>query len=257
VRDDPPVHVTHLERVLGLTWPGIHSEPFGGWLLRAGRGVTSRANSALVLGDPGVPTEEALDAVAAWYRTRGLPPRLQIAASIAACGSLTEAEGGDHGRREVTDAACARRGWVASPWTWVMTRPLDGEPDAAGDQTVGLGDLEVAWSGEPPPTWSPERAAEATAAPALFATVRLHGEAAGVGRLALAEDWAVLTDLTVEPQVRGRGIGGAVVEALCRRAKAERATAVALQVLADNPARRLYRRLGFSNHHAYRYRTGG
>ena len=78
-----------------------------------------------------------------------------------------------------------------------------------------------------------------------------------MGRLALAEDWAVLTDLTVEPQVRGRGIGGAVVEALCRRAKAERATAVALQVLADNPARRLYRRLGFSDHHAYRYRTGG
>ena len=50
----------------------------GGWLLRAGDGFTGRANSALAVGDPGVPLDDALAAVCDWYHARGLPAMLAV-----------------------------------------------------------------------------------------------------------------------------------------------------------------------------------
>jgi ribosomal protein S18 acetylase RimI-like enzyme len=50
--------------------------------------------------------------------------------------------------------------------------------------------------------------------------------------------------LAVRPQHRGRGIGTAMLHALLARA-ADRHPAVSLSVSADNPAVRLYERLGF------------
>lgn len=237
--------VEHLERILALTWPGLERDQVGDWLLRAGRGVTSRANSALVLGDPGRPHEDALDAVVSWYRARGLCPRLQIA---------------DCAHREV-DAACARRGWAASSSAWVMTRSavLDasaGAPLLGRQRPAALPDVEVEWSDAPPSTTDRDRAAEQTATPALYATLCVGGAAVGWGRLAVVEGYGVVTDLEVEPDRRNQGVGADLLEALCCKASESGATQVALQVLVNNPAHRLYRRLGFSEHHAYHYRTG-
>ncbi|WP_433993827.1 GNAT family N-acetyltransferase, cg3035/Rv0428c family, partial [Mycolicibacterium porcinum] len=39
-----------LEHAAALAWPGVEQQWLGGWLLRAGHGVTSRANSAIPLG---------------------------------------------------------------------------------------------------------------------------------------------------------------------------------------------------------------
>ena len=46
----------------------------GSWLLRADGGFTGRANSALPLGDPGLPLAGAVDEVEAWYRAAGCHP---------------------------------------------------------------------------------------------------------------------------------------------------------------------------------------
>ncbi|MFD0595838.1 hypothetical protein ACFQZ4_28950 [Catellatospora coxensis] len=50
-------------------------EELGAWRLRAAGGYTGRANSALPVGDPGLPLPEAIDAVVAFYRRQGLPRR--------------------------------------------------------------------------------------------------------------------------------------------------------------------------------------
>jgi ribosomal protein S18 acetylase RimI-like enzyme len=49
----------------------------------------------------------------------------------------------------------------------------------------------------------------------------------------------------VRAEWRGRGIGGALLTALCDAARREGAPALSLSVELDNPARRLYERLGF------------
>jgi ribosomal protein S18 acetylase RimI-like enzyme len=49
----------------------------------------------------------------------------------------------------------------------------------------------------------------------------------------------------VAPEHRGRGVGTALLEALVERAQQEGAPALSLSVEEDNPALRLYERLGF------------
>ena len=67
-----------LERAAAAHWRGTEEEWLGEWLLRAADGFTGRANSALPLGDPGLPLEAALDYVTGWYRARGLPAVMAV-----------------------------------------------------------------------------------------------------------------------------------------------------------------------------------
>ena len=70
--------IVALERVAAQHWRGTEEEWLGGWLLRAAEGFTGRANSVLPLADPGLPLDDALDAVTRWYAARGLPPMIVI-----------------------------------------------------------------------------------------------------------------------------------------------------------------------------------
>ena len=47
--------VEDLERAAALHWQAPETEPLGEWRLRAVAGFTGRANSALPVGDPGLP----------------------------------------------------------------------------------------------------------------------------------------------------------------------------------------------------------
>jgi ribosomal-protein-alanine N-acetyltransferase len=88
---------------------------------------------------------------------------------------------------------------------------------------------------------------------ALFAGVGLFAflaedDGRSVGMLLLRvimEDAEILT-IAVDPAVRGRGVGRALVRAALDRAPAAGATAVFLEVAVDNtPALALYERAGF------------
>lgn len=77
---DTPIRssqIRALEHADALAWPGLEQQWLDGWLLRAGRGGTYDANSAVPLDRFANPT--ALPAIVDWYRCRGLTPRLAIA----------------------------------------------------------------------------------------------------------------------------------------------------------------------------------
>ena len=77
---DAPVRVSEiraLEHAAALAWPGVEQHWLGGWLLRAGHGVTYAANSAVPIGNSA--DLAAIPAIADWYRSRDLTPRLAIA----------------------------------------------------------------------------------------------------------------------------------------------------------------------------------
>ena len=82
-----------LERLAARTWRGLEEERLGDWLLRASGGFTGRANSALVVGDPGVPLPEAIAGVARWYQQRGLRPMAQVPLPGAERADAAFAEG--------------------------------------------------------------------------------------------------------------------------------------------------------------------
>ena len=60
-------------RMSNASWPAVHTEPLGEWLLRASGGFSARANSVMATGDPGVPFEDALARVRDFYAEHGLP----------------------------------------------------------------------------------------------------------------------------------------------------------------------------------------
>jgi GNAT superfamily N-acetyltransferase len=76
----------------------------------------------------------------------------------------------------------------------------------------------------------------------VLATLPGLGDA---GFVTAAVDWIV--QVGVDPAARGRGLGGALVAEALRRMRADGATHAWLDVNVDNPAVRLYSKLGFEH----------
>ncbi|MFH8880588.1 GNAT family N-acetyltransferase [Streptomyces californicus] len=246
-RRGPAAAFEELAAVTARAWQPVESEPLGDWRLRAAGGFTRRANSALPLGDPGLPAGEALDRVRAWYAERGLPPYVQTATGAAGTQELLCAELERHGwRREVSAqvriAALAPVGDGAAD---VAAVRLTREPDAAWltryqrFSTPGPQVLRVLGSG--PSVW--------------FAAVAGDGDAPdAIGRCVVDGRWAGFMAVEVAPEQRRRGLATAVMTALARRALDEGASAAWLQVEEENEgARALYDGMGFALHHSYHH----
>lgn len=87
-----------------------------------------------------------------------------------------------------------------------------------------------------------------------------EGKAAGLFKVARdGLDWH-LVQIQLAPELQGRGVGEALIRQLIAEAR-EAGASLSLNVLHENPARRLYERLGFvvvgDGEHEYQMRLGG
>lgn len=76
--------------------------------------------------------------------------------------------------------------------------------------------------------------------------VDLGGEPAGVLRYSRGTGGLYVHDMHLLPQLRGRGIGTALLRLVEERARKLGARAVRMRVFEDNPALRLYERSGYA-----------
>ncbi len=211
-RRGPAASYEELARIAARGWRPVESERLGGWELRAAGGFTRRANSALPLGDPGMPLDDALAAVRRWYAARGLPAYVQTAT-------------GAEGTQEPLCAELERRGWVrevtAELWTGALAPvadlgdpssevPLSREADEAWlsrYQRKGVSEvaLRVLVGG------SPGGAGRGPGEPSVwFATVPGDPGAAApaaIGRCVVDGRWAGFAAVEVDPAQRRRGAG--------------------------------------------------
>ena len=81
--------------------------------------------------------------------------------------------------------------------------------------------------------------------PATFDVVDVDGEPAGRLYVARWEEEIRIIDVALLPEHRGRGIGTSLIRALLGEAAAA-GKRLSIHVEKDNPARRLYERLGFA-----------
>lgn len=88
----------------------------------------------------------------------------------------------------------------------------------------------------------------------------MGGVAVGLVKVIRAPEQWKLLQLQVLPEYQGRGIGSSVVLGVLREARAAN-QAVVLTVLKNNPAKRLYERVGFKvvgeREHVYEMRWNG
>lgn len=228
-----------LEAVAAAGWPAPETARLGDWLLRAGQGWTRRANSALLLGDPGLPVPEALDRVRSWYAERGLAPRLAVPLPAMA----------------PADHVAARLGWPADVEVDVLTGPLGAGPPDPG----------VRFAPEPDEAWCEVYQAKQVsavgarimAAPGTvtFGSIVDGETTVAVGRGVVVDGWLGITSMEVRPEHRRRGLAGRMLSALCGWGVEHGAARCYLQVETTNePALAFYRGLGFTRHHRYRNR---
>jgi N-acetylglutamate synthase len=245
-----------LERVAAAHWRGTEEEWLGEWLLRAADGFTGRANSALPLGDPGLPLEAALDYVTGWYRDRGLPAVMAVPQPLPA----------DDAPAAGLDAELAVRGWATRPGpAFVMVADL---PLAVAGGALPAGAV-VAADAEPDEGWIAAyhyrgtdrqppvlRHVLTSAQEQAFISIRAESGVLAIARLSIAGGWAGITAVEVDPAHRRAGLGRAITAAACAEAVGRGVRRVFLQVAVDNAgARALYERCGFRYSHRYQYRV--
>ena len=80
--------------------------------------------------------------------------------------------------------------------------------------------------------------------PAAYVVIVVDGRDAGALAVEWRSDEVFLTDISISPEWQRQGLGTAVLGSLVTEAR-QRGLPVALKVLKNNPARRLYERLGF------------
>lgn len=246
-------------------WQPVESARLGDWELRAAAhdapgevpaggararvGFTRRANSVLPLGEPGIPLDDALARVTAWYAERGLPAYVQAATGAA-------------GTQEVLCAQLEARGWVREVSAEVRIAALAPIADRVADVSrVRLSrTADAAWTAryQRSAAPAPEVAQVLAAGPSVwFATVPGEDGTAAIGRCVVDGRWAGFMAVEVDPAARRQGLATLVMAALAGRALAEGASAAWLQVEAGNAAALgLYDGMGFAPHHAYHHFRG-
>jgi N-acetylglutamate synthase len=234
--------IRRLERAAAQAWPAVEIEPLGEWRLRASGGFTGRANSVLTLGDPGLPVPQAIEHAAAFYRERGLRPRMDLPLPLA----------------NPVIPHLTRAGWREECQVLVQTLPL-GRLIAATPAGAGC-----TLSATPSPAVLaiisgrrgrlPEAAIHVlTAVPLLrFCEYAESGGLLAMARGAVTDGYLGLFAVETVEAARRRGLAAQVVGALARWAGEAGAGTAYLQVESTNTAAvALYAKLGFRTHHRY------
>jgi N-acetylglutamate synthase len=271
--------IVALELAANEAWPAPDQSRLGDWLLRAAGGWTGRGNTALPVGDAGLPLDEAIGAVRDWYGARKLPPKINIPMPLAA----------------QVNAALDAQGWHTNPPTLVQAAPLptllaavapgDGLPPAPPSGTLPPAPLSgtlppaplsgtlppVRLSGTPSRAWLDVVAGRKGSLPdaaihllTAVREVRFAEVYSGTGDLLAIARGTVTGDgryfgiflVEVVPSARRRGLARHMIGALGQWAGQLGASTAFLQVEERNEAAvALYRRLGFTTHHRYLTRT--
>ena len=220
----------------------------GDWLMRVTDGTNPMASAALLVGDPGGPMDDAIDVVSGFYAEHGRTPVARVVA------------GSD------LDRALVHRGWTAlevgrtdnevhlAGVAALIRRLADAqtddviyEPALTYDWLVGNDRAQANYSSV---------AAALDLDHAAFGSISEGTQQVARARANIANSWAFLADLFVQPDHRRHGLARTMMAGMARWAAEQGASVMALQVDAGNaPAQALYAGLGFERHHSYRYLT--
>jgi GNAT superfamily N-acetyltransferase len=213
-----------------------------GWLVPLDDGTIGRAKSAAPLSHDIGP--EAIGEIEQAYRDRGLKPAFRIA-EVPSLASVC--------------AALAARGFAPEQPTIFKTGSISELAAFSNGSAHILARPDEAWGavflGEGfDPADGAHRIQALTRSPdAIYGAAGEAGATHAVGVMSFGRAWAGIHGMRTAPAHRGRGYAAAILAALGRAAGARGVARVFLQVEELNPARRIYRRAGFSPVWRYHY----
>lgn len=256
-----------VETATARAFPGQEHMLIDGWLTRAGAEIAERSNSATPIGHSAGLAAVPLDAIAEFYRERGMPVQLCVPERI---GKPAERLIAAHPER-----------WELGEEILVMTREIGAaDPNAGAGPNAGI---EARIDTHPDADWLAMyhyRGADLPADAVLDLAGTIEGEL-GFARLIARATTGAATDTTdrtvavtratitesddgrrwlgysaveVAPDYRRRGLATLLGQHVLDWGAAHNADAAYLQVRASNAAGiALYTKLGFVEHHRHRY----
>jgi N-acetylglutamate synthase len=246
-----------LEKLMAKGWQALDRGGLGDWVLRASQGFTGRANSALVVGDPSLSLDRAIDFVEKWYADRDRPPIFQV-----------HGPAGFAVQQHPAGAALLERGYVVGGGRpqWQRVVVMTGLSAAAPPLTeqsfpvTADAELKLDWL----MTYGEQRSIVPGATEAvltgsdgqLFLSVRdpETDRIIALARMAIHPGWAGIFGLWVHPEHRREGLGTTIVSAVAMVARENNMPAIYVQVSADNAdGVAFWEGLGFGVHHEYTY----
>jgi ribosomal protein S18 acetylase RimI-like enzyme len=251
------VSADDLETLMAKGWAATDRAGLGDWVLRSAGGFTGRANSALVVGDPSLPVDKAIDYVERWYAERDAPPLFQV-----------HGEPGFAVEDVPAGAALLGRGYAAGGGRPDWTRVLVMTGLSAAVPPLTTASVPVTADAQLSPEWLMAYGRSRSVVPGateavltgsdgqLFLSVRdeTSGQIVGIARMAIHPGWAGIFGLWVDPAHRRRGIASTIVSAIAMVGRENAMPAIYLQVSADNAdGVAFWQGLGFGVHHEYTY----
>lgn len=234
-------------------WPALQQILYDGWIFRFSEGYTKRANSVNSLCESKLKTESKVQFAEACYGKRCLPTIFRLT---------------PFSRPSALDAYLAERGYELQDPTQVMVLDLANpgvSPELAAREAKGtlcLVELDewVRFSAElqnEPPTSRRVHQAILHAIPGetMPYVLRSGGTPVACAFGVAEQDRLGLFDVFVAPTCRNQGWGTALAGHILDRAKQDGLHWAYLQVTEGNePAQRLYRKMGFRQLYRYWYR---
>lgn len=237
-----------IEEVSLNSWPALQQILFDGWLLRFARGCTKRANSVNPLYPSTLDVKAKVDACEAHYARQGLPPvfRLTPFSSPADLDRVLESRG--YRTIDPTSVLYLHLKDLQLP------RAPSGElrEETLDDWLAIYASLNGAALAQQ----THREILQAIPSGRFPVSLAAAGQPVACGLGVLEGDYVGLFDLVTAEPARKKGYGTRLVSSLLRWAQAQGAAHAYLQVVQGNePARRLYDKLGFREAYGYWYRV--
>jgi GNAT superfamily N-acetyltransferase len=239
--------IRNFEELAMNAWPSLNSMQYDGWILRFSGGYTRRANSVNPLYPSSLPLPEKLDYCEELYQQAGIEISFKMTSSSLPDG---------------LDEVLSKKGYIATGHTYFQTMDLstweapitvDLAPALSGEWFEAVCRI----SGMETLNQTLARKILANILPqTVFASLKTDGQIVACGLGVLQNQKIGLFDIMTDANYRKRGFGQKIVEGIISWGRANQAKQAYLQVTQNNdPAIRLYERLGFRTLYPYWYRV--
>ena len=235
-----------LEEIAANGHVALNVMQYDGWLLRFSGGFTGRANSISVIYPSRKEMAEKVEYCEKCYAKQGLPTLFK----------LTEYD------TELSDYLKKRGYEVVTP-TDVMILDLEENGPEADVSECVFAEKPQEWlqpyfdfekQTDPVKQDLFRRIQERVLVDTVYCTVTENGKPAACASTASEQGYALLHNVVVDPEQRGKGLGEKLCRAILAKAKEDGARYAYLQVVqGNNIALNLYHKLGFKKVYTYWY----
>lgn len=238
-----------IEELSMNAWPAVDTQLYDGWVMRFSSGYTRRANSVSPIYESTILLDEKISYCEKAYGDKKLPTIFKIT---------------DDGNLKEMDKRLDERGYIKNSETSLRILDLRNYISHAPEVIV-----ETEFSEE----WLKEffrssnivdkqvqlianKILGKILGPVICVSKQVDDKLVGFGYGAIERDYIGLFDVVVDKEYRGKGFGKDIINGILAAAVQKDVKTAYLQVSAGNePAEKLYEKVGFIEAYRYWYRT--